>query len=232
MPAPPTISKPPSLPSLSSSNITHSHSARTHFTAPSNTRAVVTAPPWAQDEPPSPTDHDEIDRLGHRSIVITQPSDLASSLRSSFDALTRESDNHNRSRWWTFVRPRERSGKYDWRGLDTMDHNRPSTDDRQSRYLVSSRERPSDESPAPRSTDPSPAPFGPARSKTLGRDSPRRGRTELRDGVRGHYAHMDIECGEKSSVARSRKNRFRAFILSNIYVPLVRPCPFLFQLGP
>jgi hypothetical protein len=44
MPAPPTISKPPSLPSLSSSNITHSHSARTHFTAPSNTRAVVTAP--------------------------------------------------------------------------------------------------------------------------------------------------------------------------------------------
>jgi len=32
---------------------------------------------------------------------------------------------------------------------------------------------------------------------------------------------MDVESGEKSTLARSTKNRFRAFILSNIYVPLL-----------
>ena len=199
--------------------------------SPSKSYSFPLVAAWAQDEPPSPTEpSDEIDRFGHRSIVTTRQSDLASSSRSSFDGLARSSDN--RSRWWTFVRPRERSVKYDWRGFDTMDHNQPPTDDRQSQYLVSLREKRSDESPAPRSTDPSPAPFGPARSKTLGRDSPRRARNEGEDESRGHYAHMDIESGEKSTLARPTKNRFRAFILSNIYVPLVRRWSFLFQLGP
>jgi len=160
------ISKPPSLPSLSSSHIAHSYSVRTHdvFTAPSNSRAVITEPracttssvawwysfspvaAWAQDEPPSPTDQpDETDRAGHRSIVTTRPSDLASSSRSSFERLTRESDN--RSRWWTFARPRQGSIRYGWRGLDTMNHSLPPPDDRQSQYLVNSRERRSGESP-------------------------------------------------------------------------------------
>ncbi|KAF8446061.1 hypothetical protein L210DRAFT_3442883 [Boletus edulis BED1] len=211
MPAPSTISKPPSLPSLSSSNAAHSYSVRAHaFTTPSNARAVVTEPPWAQDEPPSPTDQsDEIDRLGHRSVATTRPSDLASSSRSSLDRLTRERDN--RSRWWTFVRPRQGSVKHDWRGIDTIDHDQPPTDDRQSQYLASSRERPSDESPVLRSTVPSPAPFGPARNRTLGWDSPWRGGNE----------RQDTESGEKSTLARSRKNRFSTFILSNIYVPLL-----------
>ncbi|KAG8219904.1 ribosome biogenesis protein SLX9-domain-containing protein [Butyriboletus roseoflavus] len=225
MPASSTASKPPSLPSLSSSNIAHSYSVRTHgFIAPSNTRAVVTAPPWAQDEPPSPTDQpDEIDRIGRRSTINTRPSCLASSSRSSFEGLPRKSDN--RSRWWTFVRPHERSGKHDWRGTDTTDHNRPLVDDRQSQHLANSRERQSDESPAPRSTVPSPALAGPPRSKPLGRGSPQRGRNESQDENRGHYAHMgekqDAESGEKSTLGRSRKNRFRTFILSNIYVPLL-----------
>ncbi|KAH0838401.1 hypothetical protein J3R83DRAFT_6708 [Lanmaoa asiatica] len=214
MPASPTGSKQPSLPSLSSSNIAHSYSVRTHaFTAPSNTRVVITAPPWAQDEPPSPTDQpDEFDRLGHRSTINTRPSDLASSSRSSFEGLSRESDN--RSRWWTFVRPREGSGKHDWRGIDTTDHNQPPADDQQSQYLVGSQERQSDESPAPRSTIPSMAASGPARSKILGRDTPRRGRNESHDENRGYYAHMgekqDTESGEKSTLGRSRKNRFRS----------------------
>ncbi|KAG6381286.1 hypothetical protein JVT61DRAFT_5691 [Boletus reticuloceps] len=200
MPAPSTISKPPSLPSLSSSNVAHSYSVRAHtFTTPSNARAVVTEPPWAQDEPPSPTDQsDEVDRLGHRSVATTRPSDLASSSRSSLDRLTRERDN--RSRWWTFVRPRQGSVKHDWRGIDTID-------DRQSQYFASS------------------PPFGPARNRTLGRDSPRRGGNEIQDENRVQYAHMaerqDTESGEKSTLARSRKNRFRTFILSNIYVPLL-----------
>ncbi|KAF8547129.1 hypothetical protein OG21DRAFT_960422 [Imleria badia] len=204
-----------SLPSLSSSNVAHS---RTHvLTAPSNTRAVITAPPWAQDEPPSPTDQsDEADRLGPRTIVTVRPPDLASSSRSSFERRTRESDN--RSRWWTFVRPRQGSTKHDWRAFDTVQHNQPQTDDRQSRYLVSLRDRRSNESPIPRSTVPSPA-----RSKTRGRDSPRRGRNESQDEIRGHYMaeRQDTESGEKSTLPRSRKNRVRAFILSNIYVPLL-----------
>lgn len=188
---------------------------------------------WAQDEPPSPTDQpDEVDRLGHRSIINIRPSDLASSSRSSIEGHTRESDK--RSRWWTFVRPRERSGKHDWQGIDMTDHSQHLADDRHSQYFVSLRDRESDESPIPRSTLPSPAPFGPARSRTLGRDSPRRGRNRSQDENRGNYAHtgerQDTESGEKSTLARSRKNRFRAFILSNIYVPLVRSWPCLFQL--
>ncbi|KAI9572861.1 hypothetical protein HD554DRAFT_2014860 [Boletus coccyginus] len=218
------ISKPPSLPSLSSSHIAHSYSVRTHdvFTAPSDSRAVVTEPPWAQDEPPSPTDQpDETDRVGHRSIVTTRPSAPASSSRSSFEGLTRESDN--RSRWWTFARPRQGSVRYGWRGLDTMNRSQPA-DDRQPQYLVNLRE----DNPANHLyhiDGPSSAPFGPARGRALGQDSPRRGRNESQDENRGHYTHMgdrqDAESGEKSTLSRSRKKRFRAFILSNIYVPLL-----------
>lgn len=245
MPASP-ISKAPSLPSLSSSNIARSHSIRTHdFIAPSSTRAVITAPrayphsipssqyssslvtAWAQDEPPSPTDDDEVDRLGHRSIINTRPSDLASSSRSSIEGHAHENDS--RSRWWTFVRPRAGSGKHDWRDIDMIDHIHQLADDRQSQYLVSLRDRESEESPAPGSIAPSPAPFGSARGKSLGRDSPWRGRTRPQDENRGNYPHagdrQDAESGEKSTLGRSRKNRFRVFILSNIYVPLVRSWP-------
>lgn len=245
------ISKPPSLPSLSSSRIAHSYSVRTHdvFTAPSNSRAVITEPracttssvvlevvlilaAWAQDEPPSPTDQpDESDRVGHRSIVTTRPSAPASSSRSSFDGLTRESDN--RSRWWTFARPRQGSVRYGWRGLDTMNRSQPA-DDRQPQYLVNLRE----DNPANHLyhiDGPSSAPFGPARGRALGQDSPRRGRNESQDENRGHYTHMgdrqDAESGEKSTLSRSRKKRFRAFILSNIYVPLVRSWSCLIHLG-
>lgn len=240
MPASSTIS-----PSLSSSNIAHSYSARTHaFIAPSNTRAVITAPracthtstlpslqysfslaaAWARDEPPSPTDQsDDADRLGYRCILSTQPLDLASSSRSSIDGHA-----DNRSRWWTFVRPRQGSGTH-----DLTDRNRYLADDRQSQFLVSLRDGESNESPVPRSTVPSPAPFGPARSKIPGWDSPRRGRSRSRDEIRNNYARtgerQDAESGEKLTLGRSRKNRFRAFILSNIYVPLVRSWPCLFS---
>ncbi|KAN0100718.1 hypothetical protein V8E55_000702 [Tylopilus felleus] len=208
----PSVNKQVSLPSDLDSTHPHTHV----LTAPSNARAVVTAPPWAQDEPPSPADqYDEINKLGPKVIAPTRPPDLASSSTSSFD---RESDH--RSRWWTFVRPRQGSIKRDRRVIDTTNRDQPQTDDRQSQYLVSLPGRRSDESPVLRST--SPAPFAPAGSKTLRRDSPRRGRNETHDS---QYAHMperqDTESGEKSTLARSRKNRFTGFILTNIYVPLL-----------
>lgn len=238
----PSVNKQASLPSDLDSTHPHTHV----LTAPSNARAVVTAPraysnasphevvlilachtAWAQDEPPSPADqYDEINKLGPKVIAPTRPPDLASSSTSSFD---RESDH--RSRWWTFVRPRQGSIKRDRRVIDTTNRDQPQTDDRQSQYLVSLPERRSDESPVLRST--SPAPFAPAGSKTLRRDSSRRGRNETHDS---QYAHMperqDTESGEKSTLARSRKNRFTGFILTNIYVPLVRSWPSLIQLGP
>ena len=76
MPPPSTISKPPSLPSLSSSHITHSYSVRTHaFTAPSNTRAVVTAPRACTNiSHPRSRTHSRLSQLGRRTNHRPPPS--------------------------------------------------------------------------------------------------------------------------------------------------------------
>ncbi|KIJ68329.1 hypothetical protein HYDPIDRAFT_173079 [Hydnomerulius pinastri MD-312] len=231
MPASSTVSKPPSLPSLSSTSITHSQSSRSNaFTAPSTIRTVVTAPPWAQDEPPSPTDQpEENDKLGQRSILDNRPSDLASSSRSSFGGMTGGIDNH--SPWWTFARPRD--------GINQPDQNKapsdrpwPHTGSRRVHHdpIPISREKDSTDSSAGLQLSiPSPTPFTMSHSKTPGWDSPWQARNDFETDHRGDYAHLggnagerqDNESGEKSTFSRSRRSRFRAFILSNIYVPLL-----------
>ncbi|KAF8844027.1 hypothetical protein BDN67DRAFT_1000544 [Paxillus ammoniavirescens] len=218
-----TVSKQPSLPSLSASSITQSHSVRSNvFTVPSS-RAVVTAPPWAQDEPPSPTDQpEESDRPGQRSILDNRPSDLASASRSSFGGLTGGTDSH--PPWWTFARPREGTSKHDPKGAGPSDHQWPLTGSRRPHndpILIQREKQFADESPRFQVAIPTPSPFTLPQCNTDGK-----ARDDYEVGDRGQYAyigegqHVESEV-ESSSLGRSRKNRFRAFILSNIYVPLL-----------
>ncbi|KAF9229410.1 hypothetical protein BS17DRAFT_771415 [Gyrodon lividus] len=233
MPTPSTISKPPSLPSLSASSITHSHSVRSNvFTTPSTTRAVVTAPPWAQDEPPSPTHQPEdleSDRLDRqRRILDNRPSDLAPALISSFGGLAGGTDNH--SPWRIFARPREGTSEHDPKSAGPSHHQWPLTGNRRQHHdsVPMQREKQStDESSRLQVDIPPPTPFTLSHtSKTPGWDSPWKARDDLRMGDRGQYAHIcerqdDESGGDKSTFSRSRKSRVRAFILSNIYVPLL-----------
>ncbi|KIK96375.1 hypothetical protein PAXRUDRAFT_826044 [Paxillus rubicundulus Ve08.2h10] len=198
------ISKQQSLPSLSASSITQSHSVRNNvFTIPSS-RAVVTAPPWAQDEPPSPTDQpEESDGPGQRSILDNRPSDLASASRTSFAGITGGTNSH--PPWWTFARPRQGTSKHDPKGAGPSDHQWPGSRRLHNDPILTQREK--------QFTDES------SRSQEKARD-------DYEVGQRGQYAyigegqHVESEA-ESSSLSRSRKNRFRAFILSNIYVPLL-----------
>lgn len=62
---------------------------------PSQIKTVVTAPPWARDEPPSPVEeHDSLSAPSHESV------------RRPFDAASYQSTDPGPSRWWTFTLPR------------------------------------------------------------------------------------------------------------------------------
>ncbi|KAF9787142.1 hypothetical protein BJ322DRAFT_1186412 [Thelephora terrestris] len=62
---------------------------------PSQIKTVVTVPPWARDEPPSPTDqHDFLPVAPHES------------LRRPSNAASYQSSSPRPSRWWTFTLPR------------------------------------------------------------------------------------------------------------------------------
>ncbi|KAH8102485.1 hypothetical protein BXZ70DRAFT_785508 [Cristinia sonorae] len=70
--------------------------------APSAIRTVVTAPPWARDEPPSPHDHEPLSLLSRElSADHTRPSDVA-----SYTSSARDDSIAGPSRWWTFTRHR------------------------------------------------------------------------------------------------------------------------------
>ncbi|KAJ3477546.1 hypothetical protein NLI96_g10395 [Meripilus lineatus] len=91
---------PPPTASVTSLSIPVSvHSVR----APSaGTRTVVTSPPWARDEPPSPYDHDApASRSKDRISEQPRPSDVASFISSSVN-----SQDAGPSRWWAFTRHR------------------------------------------------------------------------------------------------------------------------------
>ncbi|KAF7969211.1 hypothetical protein HWV62_27909 [Athelia sp. TMB] len=68
-------------------------------------RSIVTSPPWANDEPPSPTSDDDNHTIqGRRSDAHTpRPSITSSSYHSSAPP-----GSATESRWWTFARPNGR----------------------------------------------------------------------------------------------------------------------------
>ncbi|KAH9937140.1 uncharacterized protein B0H18DRAFT_969276 [Fomitopsis serialis] len=94
-----------STPSVAS--FAKSHSVRSSRAAPSTIRTVVTAPPWARDEPPSPTEDDP--RQAASKENVQRPAD---SRPSASDVLSYQSsilDDPGPSRWWAFTRHRPTS---------------------------------------------------------------------------------------------------------------------------
>ncbi|KAG1755166.1 uncharacterized protein EDB91DRAFT_1233923 [Suillus paluster] len=242
--------KAPSIPSTSS----RAASVRSHaLVVPSTTRTVVTAPPWAQDEPPSPIDD------GDHHPYDQRPSDVAAS-RSSFGGLngtwselqspwgtfSRSSFgglngtwSELQSPWGTFTRPREAQGEPSGQAASkkgaackkrpslSLYTNRQSCDEPHS-STVSPLEKGVAQFHVESGAPPSLAPFALSHNKTPGWDTPWEPTHDFPTNFRGDYSHLgapgdrsDGESGDRSSSGKSRKKRFRTFILTNIYVPLL-----------
>ncbi|KAG1757452.1 hypothetical protein EDB19DRAFT_1866573 [Suillus lakei] len=211
--------KPLSIPSNSSL----AASVRSHaLVVPSTTRTVVTAPPWAQDEPPSPIDDDH-------HLYDQKPSDLAAS-RSSLGGVNGTWSEHQ-SPWGTFARSREPQGESSGQAAGKIGaayKNRPplsSYINPQSCNELRSQTASPLEKEALHLHAESSTPFTLSCNKTPGWDTPWE---PTRDFATNDYSHFgmagdrsDNESGDRSNSERSRKKRFRAFILTNIYVPLL-----------
>ncbi|CAL1695371.1 unnamed protein product [Somion occarium] len=95
---------PPPSASVSSFSRSQTHSVRSASRAlPSGIRTVVTAPPWARDEPPSPYDQDgpAPGSKEHLSNHARPSADVA-----SFRSSTPDDPTAGPSRWWAFTRHR------------------------------------------------------------------------------------------------------------------------------
>ncbi|KAH9922995.1 hypothetical protein B0H21DRAFT_895216 [Amylocystis lapponica] len=93
----------------SASSFAKSYSLRSSRAPPSTVKTVITAPPWARDEPPSPTERD---------LHPTTSSDSVRHLADPhfFDVASYESslvEDPGPSRWWTFARHRPTGSYFD-----------------------------------------------------------------------------------------------------------------------
>ncbi|KAG6337321.1 hypothetical protein ID866_1746 [Astraeus odoratus] len=219
MTAAPSIDNPPSL---SSSVLSHSRNGHQALGGLSTTREVVTAPPWAQDEPPSPTDQ-PLDN--DRSVSIADHRPSAST--SSIGRLPSGSLTDHRSRWWTFARPRGGSRYPPRYGVTLTASADPSTSRHDQGSLWKEKDSIDGTSSFPSSTLPRPP--RPIPQNFFDTNSTWRSRIEFPQGDHGDYAHLgggstvrhdDESAMERSTLSRSKRG-FRVFILSNIYVPLL-----------
>lgn len=174
---------------------------------------------WAHDEPPSPTEL-PVDNKRRNFVSAPhhhRPSHSISSLGGAAGG------TENRSRWWTFARPRD----------GTMNSSRYSS--ALAALTVSQRdsslawkEKDSMDDPSVQCTPPKPS--HPKSQAAPDRNSPWKSSIVYRQGNRGDYAQLgcgsgpphDDESGAEGSTLENPRKGFRFFILSNIYVPLVR----------
>ncbi|KAH7911929.1 hypothetical protein BJ138DRAFT_1149446 [Hygrophoropsis aurantiaca] len=168
-----------------------------------------------------------------------RPSDVASS-GSSCGALTASTPAHS-SHWWTFARPRSTRPLYADAADQRLDRKNTAVKDRTSWLLPGSRRLHYEPEFAPNASEMEPAhnrngsvlhlsmspsiPFTLSHNKTPGWDTPWEP-TSYSSNSRGEYSYIGMSGahrhnGEKDGDAKSRKQRFRAFILTNIYVPLL-----------
>ncbi|KAF8973922.1 hypothetical protein BDZ97DRAFT_1647958 [Flammula alnicola] len=232
-----TSSRHPSLPSTLSLN--HGTSLRSSFRRPPPpVTTVVTIPPWARDEPPSPKEQD-VQASTHEG---THPPDSRMSDVTSLQS----SPSDAGSRWWTFTLPRTRP--------ESFNHvpSSPKTERKSFRDIslswmptsVSQREGSSflrkdkekeTEHPASHLSMPLPAqlpvPYTLSHTNTPGWDTPWTSRTNAQGPVRDnilesygfeedHSSGSDHDRRELSRWSRRRK-QIRSFILVNTYVPLL-----------
>ncbi|KAG6832444.1 hypothetical protein H0H92_001490 [Tricholoma furcatifolium] len=226
--------------SPSSASIRHTSSVRSTVARrpPPPVVTVITTPPWARGEPPSPTDN--VSLIDTTEPSEPRPFDAASYLTSS---------DHPRSRWWTFTLPRtsrhpqrseSNTSKQERRGIQDVSSWLPTST---SREIATPFQKGKEKDPElgqhhhnERNWDlalptPPPAQYTVAQTTTPGWDDPWSPRTAVQGPVRDNLHREnsdglsdagDSERSDKSSGKwNRRKKRFRIFILSNVYVPLL-----------
>ncbi|KZT30507.1 hypothetical protein NEOLEDRAFT_1153017 [Neolentinus lepideus HHB14362 ss-1] len=231
------------------SSLAKSQSVRSHrgITPSSTIKTVVTVPPWARDEPPSP--HEDISLSPPVALGWTsesRPSDVASSHSSSADPSLA-----GPSRWWTFARPRSMdpqtvqeqddipSPKAEKTGLKLKDRSMswlsPSNRWSHDGAIGFHREKdPTQPASSPHnkpdlqiSLPPPSAPFTLAHNRTPGWNTPWT-TPQISDGTLGANLYRrgldrDDSDGSKANTSawRRRKRKIRKFLLNNTYVPLL-----------
>ncbi|KAJ7487718.1 hypothetical protein B0H11DRAFT_2014576 [Mycena galericulata] len=221
----------------STSTLAPSPSVRTvreHAHAPPPVPSVITTPPWAKDEPPSPTDEEQHFIDTHHATE-SRPSVVAS-FQSAYAS-------DSASRWWAFTRPRGASEpspeqldtlspKPDRKGVSFKDRSiswRDGTFPR--RVRQQSRAGTINRNWNLSITLPTPpaASFTLQHNVTPGWDVPWTSRVGAQ-GPAGRHNSEDSDFTEDDSPVDPHKNytvwgwrrkRLRAFILSNTYVPLL-----------
>ncbi|KAJ6575234.1 hypothetical protein B0H19DRAFT_1127803 [Mycena capillaripes] len=231
----------------STSTVNRSPSVRTakDRPPPPPVPSVITSPPWAKDEPPSPTEEPFTDPL---RAVESRPSVV--SFQSTYAS-------NSPSRWWAFTRPRGDSDA----ALDPNNLQVPEKPDRKS---VSFKDRSISWLPNPRDGSTFPRrnrqqsrtgainrnwnlsitlPTPPATSFTMqhnatpGWDAPWTSRVGAQGPPGRHNSDasgyieeddisspVDVDPDKHGTVWRRRRKRLRTFILSNAYVPLLFRC--------
>ncbi|TDL28379.1 hypothetical protein BD410DRAFT_780881 [Rickenella mellea] len=248
------------------STLPKSHSVRSAHKpslSASTFKTVVTSPPWARDEPPSPTEGDPVllsptaHSFGHRASSSRRSNSPADASSSSTAAHLKYGTDDGPS-WWTFTRKYAKDGPPALRG--SAKPNWPVISGKlKSRAWLSSRrnsrEVPQEDDQQQHDSDeeeeghrhhrwdfhiPMPAPaaqqFTLSHAKTPGWDSPwsprapnpaRFGDIENGNGTSGSAAGgvaldpKDDFDGLRRRPTSKRKRRFRNFILTNAYVPLL-----------
>lgn len=234
----------PSL--LSASTLRKSQTVRSKETNASSRNTVVTRPPWAKDEPPSPTDshHAPPSPGGSRSQSEARRSDVASHGDSSVGP-----SGGGEHRWFPFTRRRPTLAPEAFTGSSstTRLEKKPAAlrtsspsglpDGGVCAPVLGER---SSEQPRSRARDwglritmptPPATPHAPARSRTPGWDSPWAARPleslshrntyeQLQNGGSIEGQISDGPVTDESWWLRARK-RARAYLLTNTYVPLL-----------
>ncbi|KAJ7619143.1 hypothetical protein DFH06DRAFT_1235449 [Mycena polygramma] len=217
----------------STSTVNRSPSVRTARPPPPPASSVITAPPWAKDEPPSPTEEPSQDPL---RVVESRPS--VASVQSTYAS-------NSPSRWWAFTRP---WGDSDG-GPDPNSLISPEKPDRKSisfkdrsitfprRHRQQSRTGAINRNWNLSITLPAPpaGAFTAQHNGTPGWDAPWTSRVGAQGPVGRHnsegLAFMDdveesspVDPSKHYTVWQRRRKRLRVFILSNTYVPLLFRC--------
>ncbi|KAI0348441.1 hypothetical protein BDW22DRAFT_1404340 [Trametopsis cervina] len=234
----------PGPPSATSSTFTHSRSVHsTNRPHTSGIKTVVTAPPWARDEPPSPGEEAPPSTFTHPAIPDGR-SDHRPSDVTSYQSSTGDENMAGPSRWWAFTRPRpEDTGP----GSPTLPltSNAARLGFHRGRALsvnwlpASLSRRPGDGETSPREREiqvgtdlrmpklhldlqEMHSPQTVAQTKTPGWDVPWSPRAPGQPTVSWDTsAGSDEDSNEKSGVWQTRKKRIRVYMLTNVYVPLL-----------
>ncbi|KAG6842565.1 hypothetical protein C0991_000091 [Blastosporella zonata] len=237
----------PSLTSPSNASIQHTASVRSTNIRrpPPPITTVVTTPPWARDEPPSPKD--PTSPVDITQPPEPHPSDAASYITSpdpSSRWWTFTLPRTGRQQWYPEISS-PTTAKPDRKGIKDISISswlQPSSSTRDiNGYTRKDKEKDPElgqhngiergwDLPTAAPT-PSPAQYTLAHTSTPGWDDPWSPRTAVQGPVRNNLdreSSYDLEPVEESADSdksgnkwRRRKKRFRVFILSNIYVPLL-----------